>query len=255
MQLGLNGIRVLVGGSSRGIGAATAEVMVQEGAQVVMVARESDELRARAREFGAVPVAVDLSSPSGPEQAVEASLTALGGLDVVVVNSGGPPPGTFEELDDAAWYSAVEMTLMSSVRLVRCALPHIRLAAHPAILFILSSSVREAIAGLDTSNTLRPALAGLVKSLATQVTPVRVNGIAPGRIATDRVAALDARRAELRQVSEASVRQEAYARIPLGRYGEPRELGTVATFLCSPAASYVNGAIVPVDGGMVHCLP
>jgi 3-oxoacyl-[acyl-carrier protein] reductase len=124
-----------------------------------------------------------------------------------------------------------------------------------SVLVILSSSVREPITALTTSNFLRPGLAGLIKSLVPEIAPVRINGIAPGRIATDRIAALDAGRAQSAGISVEEVQQQTIARIPLDRYGEAAEVGRVGAFLLSPAASYVTGAIVAVDGGMVRSLP
>jgi 3-oxoacyl-[acyl-carrier protein] reductase len=182
-------------------------------------------------------------------------VTAFGGLDLLVVNSGGPPPGRFDELDEATWRAAIDGTLWSAIRLLRAALPHLREGHDPAILVILSSSAREPIPGLTTSNLIRPGLAGLIKSLVAEIVPVRINGLAPGRLQTDRIAQIDAALATSGNTPVEDIQKRTIERIPLGRYGDPLELGRVGAFLLSPAASYVTGAIVPVDGGMIRALP
>ena len=220
-----------------------------------MVARASDRLTQRAAALDALAVPADLSKSDGPAFAVAATVAGLGGLDLLLVNSGGPPTGRFEDLADADWQRAIDGTLWSTIRLIRAATPHLRQSDRPAILVILSSSVREPIPGLTTSNLLRPGLAGLVKSLVAEIAPIRINGLAPGRLATDRIAQLDASRAETTGLPVDEIRRQTVERIPLGRYGDPAELGRVGAFLLSPAASYVSGAIVPVDGGMIRALP
>jgi 3-oxoacyl-[acyl-carrier protein] reductase len=255
MDLGLGGLRALVCGGSSGLGAAIGRSLASEGARTALAARPSERLDALAAELSAVSVAVDLGTGDGPGRAVASAVEALGGLDLLLVNSGGPPGGDFETLDDAAWAAAIDGVLWATIRLVRAALPHLRDSSAPAILVILSSSVREPIAGLTTSNALRPGLVGLIKSLTAEIAPIRINGIAPGRLATARIEHLDGLRAAStgRQIDE--VRREMIERIPLGRYGDPEEVGRVGAFLLSPAPSYVTGAIVPVDGGMVRALP
>jgi 3-oxoacyl-[acyl-carrier protein] reductase len=255
MDLGLTDRRVLVGGASRGLGAAIAQVLAREGARIAAAARPSDDLTTLAASIGASVVAVDLSTADGPSAAVAHATDALGGLDGLVVNSGGPPAGTFDQIDEAAWQRAIDGTLHGSMRLIRAALPALGRGRDPAILIILSSSVREPVPGLVTSNVLRPALNGLIKTLVGEIVPVRINGIAPGRFDTERVRSLDRDRAAATGTSVDEVQAATRARIPLARYGDAAELGRVAAFLLSPAASYVNGTVVPVDGGMVRSLP
>jgi 3-oxoacyl-[acyl-carrier protein] reductase len=255
VDLGLDGKRVLVGGGAGGIGGGIAGVLAAEGAQLVLVGRTAATLEARGAELGAGTCVADLATREGPAAAVADAVGQLGGLDLLVVNSGGPPPGTFEAIGEEEWTRAIEGTLQSTLRLIRAALPHLRDGSEPAIVINLSSSVREPLPGLTTSNVLRPGLAGLIKNLAFEIVPIRINGVAPGRFDTARVAQLDGKRAEASGQPIEAVRREAEARIPLGRYGDTAEIGRVASFLLSPAASYVTGAIVPVDGGLVRALP
>jgi 3-oxoacyl-[acyl-carrier protein] reductase len=255
MDLGLNGSRALVGGGSRGLGAAIAAVLASEGARVAVTARSADRLSEHASAINAVPIVADLSTEGGPLAAVTGAVEQLGGLDLLVVNTGGPPPGTFADVTEEQWRTAIDGTMLSTLRLIRHALPALRAGRAPSILIVLSSSVREPIPGLVTSNVLRPGLTGLIKTLVGEVAPVRINGIAPGRVATDRVAANDLLRARSAGTSVEEVQRLAMARIPVGRYGDPDEVGRVAAFLLSPAASYVDGAILSIDGGMSRSLP
>jgi 3-oxoacyl-[acyl-carrier protein] reductase len=255
MDLGLTDARALIGGGSGGLGGAIAQALRDEGARTALIGRPGEKLQAAAQRLGSVAIPADLATPDGPRQAVEAAVAAFGGLDLLVVNSGGPPPGRFDELDEAAWQAAIDGTLWSAIRLLRAALPHLRDGRDPAILVVLSSSAREPIPGLTTSNLIRPGLAGLIKSLVAEIVPVRINGLAPGRLLTDRIAQIDAALAASSDVAVEDIQKRTIERIPLGRYGDPLELGRVGAFLLSPAASYVTGAIVPVDGGMIRALP
>jgi len=253
MDLRLADRRFLVGGASRGLGAAVARSLAAEEARVAGVSRTAggDD----PRPAFSVAITADLSDRDGPANAVRAAVDALGGLDGLVVNSGGPPGGTFAAVDEAGWERAIAGTLQSTLRLIREALPHLSEGRDPSIVIILSSSVREPVPALITSNVLRPGLAGLIKTLVGEIAPIRINGVAPGRFDTDRVRSLDVARAAASGLTIEEVQAQTRDRIPLGRYGDPDELGRVVAFLLSPAASYVDGVILSIDGGMIRSLP
>ncbi len=256
MDLGLAGARALVGGGSGGLGGAIAGALVGRG----RTGRTDRATVGPARRCGGTA-----GRRGGTRRPVHSRGTGRcrhGSRGVA--RRAGPPRGqqrrpapgsTSRTLDEAAWQRAIDGTLWSAVRVIRAALPHLRASDRPAILVVLSSSVREPIAALTTSNLIRPGLAGLIKSLVPEITPVRINGVAPGRFSTARIAQIDNAQAAATGTSLETITAGVVARIPLGRYGDPEELGRVGAFLLSPAASYVTGAIVPVDGGMVKALP
>jgi 3-oxoacyl-[acyl-carrier protein] reductase len=256
VDLGLKEKRFLVGGASKGLGRAVAETLAAEGARVLLMARDQDALNKVAIGIGpnASTIAADIANPGAVDQVVAAVQNQLGGLDGVLVNAGGPPPGDVLNLSDEQWRQSFELLIGGPVRLLRALVPHITDGG--AILFITSSSVRQPIPGLDSSNVLRPGIAAMAKCLSRELSPkIRVNSLAPGRFDTDRVRSLDQNRAEARGVSVDEQKAEATKAIPLGRYGEPVELGRFGAYLLSPAASYITGAALHIDGGMITALP
>ncbi len=257
MDLGLTNRTYVVGGASKGLGRAIATALVQEGARVLLVSRDGDALAAVAQELGgnAIPCPADVADPNAAASIAAAVDEHVGGaLDGLVVNAGGPPGGKALDLTDEQWLQSYQLLLGGPIRLIRTLAP--KLADGSAILFVTSTSVRQGIPNLDSSNVLRPGVAALVKSLARDLAPrTRVNAIAPGRFDTDRVRSLDKARADLLGVTPDEQKAQAAKAIPLGRYGEPMELGRFGAFLLSPAASYVSGLNAHIDGGMVTALP
>lgn len=251
MDLGLADRVFLVTGGSRGLGRAAAAVLVAEGARVVLGARDPNQLADAVDTLGAdaaLGVPADITQPEAAERLVAAAVARFGRLDGALISTGGPPSGDPLALSDDEWRASVEVALLGPVRIAKAVAAAVEDGG--SIAFVLSSSVREPIAGLAASNATRPGLAAVAKELADQLAPrgIRVNGLLPGRLDTARVRQLDA----LRGRAE-TVRRRAESTIPLGRYGDPVEFGTVAAFLLSPAASYLTGVMLPVDGGAHRC--
>lgn len=235
MDLSLAGRRYVVTGGSRGLGRATAQALAAEGGSTLLVARDPAGLAEAAQELGPGHdvLAMDLATPDAGDRIAEAA----GVIDGALVNVGGPAPGSVLDLDDDQWRTAIDGVLMATLRLLRALAPRIKEGG--SLLVVLSTTVKEPIRDLGASNALRPGLAMVVKDLADSLAPtVRVNGILPGRIATER----------LRAVASGDLGAE----VPMGRPGLPEEFGRVAAFLLSPAASYITGALVPVDGGLLR---
>lgn len=259
MDLGLKDMRALVAASSQGLGAATALQLALEGAKVAINGRSAEKLAKSAaflRECTHAEVLAlpgDVARPDDVRRIVDDTAKQFGGIDILVTNCGGPPSGEFEKLTPEDWQKAFDLMVMSAVNLIRMALPILRLSEKPAILAITSVSIKQPVEGLMLSNAVRMAVAGMVKTLAEELGPkgIRVNAILPGFTRTERVTYVIKQQAETSNRSVQEILKARTATIPLGRMGEPEEFGRVAAFLCSPAASYIHGAMIPVDGGAI----
>ncbi|MGS2619186.1 SDR family oxidoreductase [Micromonospora sp. LZ34] len=253
MDLGLTDRVYVLTGASRGLGYATAECLVADGARVVLSGREADAVTAAAERLGgpgrAVGLPADLTDPDTPERLVAAAREHFGRLDGALVSVGGPPRGSAASVSDEQWRRSFETVFLGTVRMVRTVAA--TLSAGGAIGLVLSTSARGPVPGLGISNGLRPGLVGAAKDIADEYGPrgVRVVGLLPGRIMTDRNRELFAATGDADRA-----RAEAEAAIPLRRVGEPAEFGRVAAFVLSPAASYLTGVTVPVDGGALRGL-
>jgi 3-oxoacyl-[acyl-carrier protein] reductase len=249
MDLGLKDRVYVVTGATRGLGNATARELVADGAKVIVSGRDEKSVAEAAAELGpnAVGVAVDNADPEAAARLIAAAREHWGRFNGVLISVGGPPAGFVADNTDEQWQTAFESVFLGAVRLARAAAAEME--AGGVIGFVLSGSVYEPIPGLTISNGLRPGLAGFAKSLSDELGPrgIRVVGVLPGRIDTDRVRQLDALSAD-----PEATRAASESRIPLRRYGAPEEFGRVAAFLMSPAASYLTGVMVPVDGGARH---
>jgi 3-oxoacyl-[acyl-carrier protein] reductase len=246
MDLALRGRTAIVCGASEGIGLAVAESLAAENANVVMLARRREPLEREAERLGALAVRGDVTNPADLQRVVERTVDAFGGIDILVNNSGGPPRTTAVELTDDDVEEAVELLLLSVVRLTRLCLPYLGKSGRGRVINIASSSVKEPIDNLALSNAVRPGVIGWAKTLAREVGPqgITVNSIAPGRIDTERI----------REVYPDGPTEADLRAIPLRRLGEPREIGDVVCFLASDRASYVTGTVIAVDGGLTRGL-
>ena len=260
MDLGLKDKTALVAASSKGLGYGVAKALAANGAKVSLCSRSADAVAAAAQTLAAdhrvetLATPCDLRRSADIQTWVDKTVAAWGKIDCLLVNAGGPPAKVFKELSDDDWQAAFELTLMSSVRMIRLTIPH--MTAGGAILTVTSSSIKEPIPRLGLSTVMRAGVMGLVKTLAYELAAdgIRVNNLVPGRIDTDRVAQLDASAADKLGISIEEVKRRSLAAIPLGRYGHIDDFGSAGAFLLSPAASYITGAALRVDGGAMRSI-
>jgi 3-oxoacyl-[acyl-carrier protein] reductase len=259
----LAGRVALVNAASRGLGRGIAEALAAEGARLVISSRDATAVSQAAREISAaygadvVPVAADVATPAAAGALVAAATQHFGALDILVTNSGGPPGGTFTDFSDEDWQHAFDLLLLSVVRMVRAALPQLRASGRGRIINVASSAVKEPIPGLILSNSLRAGVAGLAKTLAGELAAdqITVHTVLPGRILTDRLRGpfIEPARAAGIDVDDLA-RAEVATEVPLGRVGEPADLGNLVAFLCSAGAAYLTGLTVAVDGGRLRAI-
>jgi 3-oxoacyl-[acyl-carrier protein] reductase len=245
----------MVAGASRGLGYAVAEALAREGAKVSIASRDEQAIAAAAARMGGdvLAVPVEVRSADAIRRWTDETAQRFGGVDLLFTNSGGPPAGAAISFDDAAWQDAAELLLFSALRMVRAAVPLMQARGGGAILMSTSSSVKEPISNLGLSTVLRASVSALAKTLAIELAPsrIRVNQIIPGRVDTDRVRQLDQIAGTKQGITPQQAKEKSMAAIPMGRYGETDEFGRVGAFLLSEAASYMTGATVQVDGGLI----
>ncbi len=247
MDLGIAGKVALITGASRGLGFAAAKALAAEGCRVAICGRDEVRIVAAATVIDAHPIVADMSTPGGPASAIEAAVAALGPVDILVANAGGPVPGGFLDVSEEDWERAVQQNLMGTIRLIRAAVPSMRERGWGRIITITSRTVREAIDGLVLSNATRAGVAGAVRTLAREVARdgVTVNNLLPGSFATERLL-------ELHGSHDAVIARGMSS--PMGRIGDPDEIGSVIAFLAGRQASYVTGTSILVDGGESHVI-
>lgn len=259
MDLGLKNKIALVAASSKGLGRASASAMAQEGAKVAICARDEKALRVTADEIASatgsevLAIPTDVTNAREIEQLVAETVNHFGGLHILVTNAGGPPAGYFDEFDDREWQEAVNLTLMSAVRLIRAATPQMQKQQWGRIINVTSVSVKEPIDNLLLSNSIRAAVHGLAKTLANQLGQhgITVNNVMPGYIQTDRVEQLAQHTASETGQAVEEVLADLGQPIPVGRIGQPKEFGALVAFLASERSGYINGASIPIDGGRI----
>jgi 3-oxoacyl-[acyl-carrier protein] reductase len=262
MDLRLTGNVAIVQGASRGLGRGIAEALAAEGCDLIVSARSEGPLREAAAAISqvsgrrAIPVAMDSSDAGAAVALVQAARSNFGRLDIVLANSGGPPPGGALDLADAQWAAAAELLLISPMRLIRESLPLLRESPAPRVMIVTSSSTRQPVPGLTLSNTFRPAICGLVKTLSEELARdrVRIHSLAPGRFDTDRLREVIQVQSARSGKTPEQVTDAMLASIPAGRLGEPIELGHLAAFLASPLADYLTGCNWLIDGGLIRAI-
>ena len=258
MDLGLKDKRALVTGSTRGLGYATALLLAKEGCRVAINGRDEEKVKSAAEKMHTetgtetVGFAGDVSQVSVPQMLIRQTVEAFGGLDILVTNSGGPTPGSIDSLDEVAWQKGIDSCLMAHVRLIKAALPYLRKSDSASVLTFTSYSVKQPIQNLLISNSVRAATVGLTKSLALELGKegIRLNSILPGWTETERVTELMTNRAKTNNSTIEEETRKQTEQSALGRIGQPEEFANAAVFLLSPAASYITGVMLNVDGGI-----
>jgi len=258
MDLGLKGKRALVTGASRGLGFATAKLLAAEGCGVAINSHNDANIATAAEKIAAetgakvTPLAADVTLVGTADALVNDTVEALGGLDILISNAGGPPAGLFESFDEATWRKAIDLSFMSNVRLIKAALPYLRKSATASVLTVTSYSVKQPIPNLVLSNSIRAATIGLTKSLALELggEGIRFNSILPAWTETERVTVLMGARAKANGTTVEDEITKQSKESPFKRMGTPEEFANAAVFLVSPAASYITGVMLTVDGGM-----
>ncbi len=253
MDLGLKNCRAFVAGASKGLGRACAKALADEGARVFICARNADEIARAAADIGAAGhAAADVSQSAEIERVVALAVAALGGLDCLVTNAGGPPTASFEKAGDGDWDIAYQLNLMSAVRLIRAALPALKTSGRGRIVNLTGYGVKEPLSDLVVSDSIRAGVTVMAKTIATDLAPfgITVNNIAPGPIMTNRITEIFSARAKRAGATPDELLKRFAATIPVRRLGEPREVGDLCAYLCSPQAGYITGQTIVVDGGI-----
>jgi len=253
MDLGLQGCRAFIAGASKGLGKACAKSLADEGARVFICSRNAEEIGQAAAEVGAAGhAAADVSRPADVKRIVAEAISSLGGLDILVTNAGGPPTGSFDKAGDGDWDIAYQLTLMSAVRLIREALPALKVSGRGRIVNLTGYGVKEPMTDLVVSDSVRAGVTVMAKTIAADLAPfgITVNNIAPGPIMTDRLIAIQAARAKSLGIGVEEQFKRFSESIPVRRMGEPKEIGDLCAYLCSPQAGYLTGQSIVVDGGV-----
>lgn len=262
MDLGITGKTAIVAAASKGLGKAAALGFANEGTNLAICAREKTALVKTAEEIMSatsarvLPIITDITNPDDIQKLVTKVADEFGRIDILVTNAGGPPTGLFSNFDDKDWQDAITLNLLSTIRLCRQAIPYMRKAGGGRIVNVVSVAAKQPIEGLILSNSIRAAVIGLAKTLSSELAGdnILVNNICPGWILTDRLSSVVRKRAEAQGETYETALADITANIPLGRCGTPKEVADLIVFLCSERASYITGATIQVDGGLIKGL-